>query len=252
MPKRMMFGAACKLMTVQGRDDAQRSCGLEEGATMNHLLQMTSLAAFIAATTLSAFAQAPVTYRATCQGIGMAPQENVGDREGHTYSFGQYSCQIQGGPFDGAILTGSTVWESEKGSSILLAGNGAIRKPGMSAIYVLTDGKNSATVVDGKVTGFSGTAKGVYKIAAGTASSLAGKSYRFHIPNHRRRAVCDRDDRRLDLGAIPRRRAYPIAGLVPTRTSWQNAWRSSSRATGLPWNYRVCACLNAGVRRGAP
>ncbi|MDM0108533.1 hypothetical protein QTH97_26545 [Variovorax sp. J22R24] len=145
---------------------------------MNYPLQMISLAAFIAATTFSAFAQAPVTYKATCQGIGMAPQEPVGDREGHTFSFGQYSCQIQGGPFDGAILTGSTVWESEKGNSILLAGNGAIRKPGLSAIFLLTDGKNSTTMVDGKATGFAGSAKGVYKIAAGTASSLAGKSYR--------------------------------------------------------------------------
>ena len=153
---------------------------LNEGTIMNYALRLTNLAAFTVATTLSAgaFAQKPVTQSSTCQAIGIAPQEAVGDREGHTYSVSQYSCQNQGGgPFDGAIMTGSTIWESDKGSSVALAGSGVIRKPGMSAVFVLTEGKNALTMADGKVTGFSGTAKGVYKVAAGTASSLAGKSF---------------------------------------------------------------------------
>ena len=152
---------------------------LKEGTTMNYALRMTNLAALIVATTLSsgAFAQKPVTLNSTCQAIGIAPQEPVGDREGHTYSVSQYSCQNQGGPFDGAVMTGSTIWESDKGNSVALAGSGVIRKPGMSAVFVLTEGKNSLIMADGKVTGFSGTAKGVYKVAAGTASSLAGKSF---------------------------------------------------------------------------
>ena len=146
---------------------------------MNYASRMTNLAAFIVATTFSAgtFAQTPVTLKATCQSIGIAPQEPVGDRDGHAYSVSQYSCQNQGGPFDGAIMTGSTIWESDKGNSVGLAGSGVIRKPGMSVVFVLTEAKNSLTMADGKVTGFSGTAKGVYKIAAGAASSLAGKSF---------------------------------------------------------------------------
>ena len=84
---------------------------------MNYAFRMTTLAAFIVATTLSsgAFAQKPVTQTSMCQAIGIAPQEPVGDREGHAYSVSQYSCQNQGGPFDGAIMTGSTIWESDKG-----------------------------------------------------------------------------------------------------------------------------------------
>jgi hypothetical protein len=154
---------------------------LKEGTTMNHALRMTKLSAFIVVTMLSADTlaqtQAPITQRSTCLSIGIAPQEPVGDREGHTYSVSQYSCQNQGGPFDGAVLTGTNIWEADKGSSVMLTGGGVIRKPGMSAVFVLTEGKTTLTMTDGKVTGFSGTAKGVYKVAAGTASSLAGKSF---------------------------------------------------------------------------
>jgi hypothetical protein len=32
-------------------------------------------------------------------------------------------------------------------------------------------------MADGKVTGFTGTSKGVYKLSAGSLASLAGKSY---------------------------------------------------------------------------
>jgi hypothetical protein len=142
---------------------------------------MTRLSAFIVVTMLSAgtFAQTstPIAQRSTCMSIGTAPPEPVGDREGHTYSVNQYICQNQGGPFDGAVLTGTNIWEADKGISVMLTGGGVIRKPGMSAVFVLTEGRSSLTMADGKVTGFSGTAKGVYKVAAGTASSLVGKSF---------------------------------------------------------------------------
>ncbi|CAN7399180.1 MULTISPECIES: hypothetical protein [unclassified Variovorax] len=148
---------------------------------MNYALRMTKLSAFIVVMMLSAgtFAQTPtkITQKSTCMSIGVAPPEPVGDREGHTYSVIQYICQNQGGPFDGSVSTGTNIWEADKGSSVMLTGGGVIRKPGMSAVYVLTEAKSSLTMADGKVTGFSGTAKGVYKVAAGTASSLAGKSF---------------------------------------------------------------------------
>lgn len=146
---------------------------------MTYASRTTKLAVFLLGLALSgsAFAQSPITLRATCQGVGIAPQEPVGDRDGHTFSVSQYSCQNQGGPFDGAIMTGSTIWESDKGTAVALSGSGVIRKPGMSAVFVVTEARNTLTMADGKVTGFSGTAKGVYKVAAGTASALAGKSF---------------------------------------------------------------------------
>ena len=146
---------------------------------MNHALRMTRPAAFIVASMLSmgAVAQDAPVFRAICQNVGTAPQEPVGDRDGHTFAVSQYSCQNQGGPFDGAIITGSTIWESEKGSSVALPGSGVIRKPGMTLVFALTEGKTSLIMADGKVTGYSGTAKGIYKIAAGSASSFAGKSF---------------------------------------------------------------------------
>ena len=146
---------------------------------MTYASRTTNVAALLVVLALSgsALAQGAIVLRATCQGVGIAPQEPVGDREGHTYSVSQYSCQNQGGPFDGAIMTGSTIWESDKGAAVALSGSGVVRKPGMSAIFVVTEAKNTLTMADGKVTGFSGTARGVYKVAAGTASGLAGKSF---------------------------------------------------------------------------
>jgi hypothetical protein len=44
------------------------------------------------------------------------------------------------------------------------------------AVYQLVEQKTTVTVADGKVTGFTGTNKSVYKLATGSAASLTGKS----------------------------------------------------------------------------
>jgi len=147
---------------------------------MEQALRMTRWAALIVAAALCTGAmaqQGPAPMKSICQGIGTAPPEPVGDREGHTFTVGHYSCQTQGGPFDGAISTGMTIWESDKGKSVALSGNGTIRRPGLSIVYVLTEASNALTMADGKVTGFSGNARGVYKIASGSAAALAGKTF---------------------------------------------------------------------------
>ncbi|MDM0117333.1 hypothetical protein QTI66_35030 [Variovorax sp. J22R133] len=146
---------------------------------MNHAVRLSAVAAFIVSTTLSAsaIAQAPVAFKATCQAVGFAPPEPLGDRDGHGFTVAPYSCQSMDGPFEGGIMTGQNIWESDKGSSVLIAGNGVNRKPGMSLVYVITEGKNTLTMADGKVTGYSGSVKGVYKLATGPAAPYAGKSF---------------------------------------------------------------------------
>jgi hypothetical protein len=52
-------------------------------------------------------------------------------------------------------LTGSTIYELDKGTGVLLAGSGVVRKPGVTAVDVLTEGKLAVVVTDGKVTGVS-------------------------------------------------------------------------------------------------
>jgi hypothetical protein len=84
---------------------------------------------------------------------------------------------------DGAVTSGSNIWELDKGAGVAVTGNGVIRKPGTLVLYVVTDGNYSLTVVEGKVTGFSGTAKGFYKLATGSAASLSGKAYTAKFRN---------------------------------------------------------------------
>jgi hypothetical protein len=55
--------------------------------------------------------------------------------------------------------------------------SGVARKPGATVVYVGPEGKLALTMTDGKVTGFTGSGKGVYVLATGSAASLAGKPY---------------------------------------------------------------------------
>ena len=127
---------------------------------------------------LACFAQTPAPqFKSTCQPVGVPTQEPLGDREGHALSVGDYSCVSQGGVLDGAVMSGTNIWEMDKGAGVTVTGNGVVRKPGAMVLYTVTEGSYTLTMADGKVTGFSGTAKGVYKLAAGAAAPLAGKSY---------------------------------------------------------------------------
>lgn len=127
---------------------------------------------------LICLAQTPsAPFKSTCQNFGLQAQEPIGDREGHMVSISEYSCTAQGGPLEGAIGSGTNYWEVDKGAGISLIGQGIIRKPGMVVLYTVTSGNYSLTMADGKVTGFSGSAKGRYTTATGPAASLAGKAY---------------------------------------------------------------------------
>jgi hypothetical protein len=112
----------------------------------------------------------------TCQDIGVAAPEPLGDREGHTITIDQQSCHVDSGPMSGGILTGRTIWEWNGPNAVLVSGNGVIRKPGATVVYVQTEGKLALTMADGKVTGFTASGKGPWAIATGSAASLAGKS----------------------------------------------------------------------------
>ncbi|MEO8186366.1 MAG: hypothetical protein ABI580_03270 [Burkholderiaceae bacterium] len=127
----------------------------------------------------ASFAQSPVTYKLLCQSVGTAPQEPLGDREGHTLFAPNYSCRVEGGPLDGGLVTGISIYEWDKLNGTGLSGNGVIRKPGATAVYELTEFKNTRTMTNGKVTGFEGIGRGTYKLATGSASSLAGKAFSF-------------------------------------------------------------------------
>ena len=125
------------------------------------------------------FAQTPIAYKCVCQNIGNSPQEPLGDREGHAVSVTSYTCRVEGGPLDGGVLTGTTIYEWDKTIAVGLSGNGVGRKAGATVVYQLGEFKNALTMADGKVTGFLASGQGTYKMATGSAASLAGKTFSY-------------------------------------------------------------------------
>lgn len=113
----------------------------------------------------------------SCQEVGVGAPEQLGDREGHAISVGNYSCRADLGPLAGGVLTGTGVWEWDQTNAKLISNGGVIRKPGGSAAYVTNEGKLALTITDGKVTGVNGLGAGMYSVAVGDAASLNGKSF---------------------------------------------------------------------------
>ncbi len=127
----------------------------------------------------TALAQPAPSSRLFCHAVGNSPPEPLGDREGHSISVGEITCRVEGGPGDGGVLTGTTIYEWDKTSGVLLSGVGVTRKPGATSAFQHTEGKIALVVADGKVTGSTGTGRGRYTMATGAAASFAGKTYSY-------------------------------------------------------------------------
>jgi hypothetical protein len=115
--------------------------------------------------------------RTVCNSHGSNWNEPIGDRDGHTVQVAEGNCTVQGGPFDGAVLTQQTIWEFDKGSGTMLSSQGVYRKPGAMGAYVNSAGTLTFQIVDGKVTGWSASGKGRIALATGSAASYAGRTY---------------------------------------------------------------------------
>jgi hypothetical protein len=112
----------------------------------------------------------------TCQDIGAPQPEPVGDREGHSIFVGFFSCRIAGGPLDGAVATGTDIWEGDGPKSNRLSSQGVIRKPGAVAAWSGGTGTNVFTITDGKVTGWAASGTGKNVLATGVWAQLSGKT----------------------------------------------------------------------------
>ncbi len=126
-----------------------------------------------------AVGQTPGTDKSICTFIGVNPQEQLNDRQGHAISISQFTCRAEGGLLDGAVMTGSQIYEWNGANAVGHAGYGVYRKPGATLIYVNDEMKNMLTMTDGKVTGFAASGRGHYALATGTVESLAGKTYTY-------------------------------------------------------------------------
>jgi hypothetical protein len=86
---------------------------------------------------------------------------------------------VEGGLTDGGILTGTGITEWDKTNGVLLSGSGVTRKPGATTAYRTTEAKIALTLSDGKVVGSSGSGRGLFTMATGTAAALSGKTYTY-------------------------------------------------------------------------
>ena len=143
-----------------------------------HLLRYLGVATLVVMTG-SVFAQSGQSFRLICHAVGIGAPEPLGDRDGHSISVAEASCRVEGGLIDGGILTGTGITEWDKTNGVLLSGSGVTRKPGATTSYRNTEGKVALTVSDDKVVGSTGSGRGLFTMATGTAASLSGKTYTY-------------------------------------------------------------------------
>jgi hypothetical protein len=149
---------------------------------MHNLLKVPGIVTFAAFAAFAPRAVAQeISFKQICQYFGASAREPVGDHEGHLTLVSQYSCRMEGGPMDGAVVTGGDVTDWDKTSGVEVLGDGVVRKPGGFAVYQDTEGKVAVTIADGKVSGFSGAGKVHWVIATGSAAPLAGKTFSYTL-----------------------------------------------------------------------
>ena len=142
------------------------------------LLHCISVAG-IALTCSSALAQSGSMARLYCNAVGGSSPEPLGDRDGHSISVGDIACRVEGGPGDGGVVTGTTIYEWDKTNAVLLSGLGITRKPGATSAYQHTEGNAKLIISDGKPVGLSGSGRGRYTLGTGAATALNGKTYSY-------------------------------------------------------------------------
>lgn len=134
------------------------------------------LAAALLATT-GVQAQTGAVSKSTCVITGGTLIEAAGDREGHFIQPSVGTCSIEGGTFNGGVMTQNSIWDADGPKATLASGNGVIRGPGSIAVYQTMGGTRTLVVKDGKVVGWTAAGRVVYPVATGAFAAAAGKTY---------------------------------------------------------------------------
>jgi hypothetical protein len=124
------------------------------------------------------FALAETIGRYECNVVGAMSPEPIGDREGHSLIFYQFSCFSVDGLLKGAVYTASTASELDGPRRTFLFTGGVHRAPGGFAVTQMMEGTGSVVMKDGKpVTENSG--KALFKFASGTLATISGKAVKW-------------------------------------------------------------------------
>lgn len=127
----------------------------------------------------AAHAQGTPSFKSHCLSTGYGPPEALGDRPGHAISVSQFTCRSEGGPVDGAVSTGTQIFEWNGATGVGESGFGVYRLPGATAVWIMEQFRNELTIVDGKVTGFVATGRGRVSVATGSMSNMAGRKFSY-------------------------------------------------------------------------
>ncbi len=144
---------------------------------MQNLVRFSGSAAVLVA--FAAFAPTAVAQNVrvfNCQSVGGGSPEPLGDREGHMISVDQSSCSVEGA-YAGGVATLTTIWEWDGPKAVARSAIGVVRKPGSTLAWQGSEGELTLTMTDGKVTGCTGSGRGVNTLATGDWAKLAGKGY---------------------------------------------------------------------------
>jgi hypothetical protein len=143
-----------------------------------HFLKCTALlGASLLALGGAAQAQSDAVSKSTCVVTGGTLMEPAGDREGHFIQASTGTCSVEGGHFNGGVMTQNSIWESDGPKALLTSGNGVIRAPGGIAVYQTLGGSRTLIIKDGKVAGWTATGRVTYPVATGLYASAAGKTF---------------------------------------------------------------------------
>lgn len=147
------------------------------GTDIKVALRSMFLVAAFAGAVMSASAQGGGSYRIHCQMPGTPSVEPMGaDRALQTLNF---VCNVEGGPMDGSIMTGSQLTDFTGVNGKSTSGVGIIRKADGALVYETGEGGITLSMADGKVIGMTGAGKSTYKSAYGSLEPQAGKAYRW-------------------------------------------------------------------------
>ena len=80
---------------------------------------------------------------------------------------------------EGAVMTGTNIFEWDGAKAVVLSGGGVVRKPGSLLSFKVIEGSVALTMTDGKVTGYAASGRGVANLAAGVNAALHGKTYSY-------------------------------------------------------------------------
>jgi hypothetical protein len=136
-----------------------------------------ALAGFVllALASAAAWSQTTVTSKGLCNAVGSTHMEALRDREGHNLSVQTISCRLEGGPLNGAVVTGTNTYEWDKA---VASGSMVARASAGTFVAVFQDFGVTLTMTEGRVTGWVAKTTGSYRLATGAAAARSGKTFK--------------------------------------------------------------------------